>query len=407
MSWFPRLSRAACIVALLLGAATLAYPAMAAGESTGAKADLDAVESRLRAAEAALTKAEKSRGIAEKALAAAEKSVSRSKRRMRELVQQRKQAESELSAIRTKLSETQAQIDLGRTALGLWLRRYYQYGGEPGVGQLLSAREPNQMARDALYLERIGRQKQAIVARLRSAEALQAEQAREAQARAEQVKQLEANHARETAKLKKVQARRARILARLTTQVKTQRQQVNALRRDEATLRSVIERIEQTATLRRARSRWMNNDALVVGGDGVRSGRGKAFGNLRGVLDAPVPGTVTGRFGAERSATGTPWQGVFIRSASGREVRAVADGQVVYSDWMRGFGNLVIIDHGDNYLTVYGNNEALFKSTGERVAGGDVVAAVGDSGGNPESGLYFEIRHNGRPLDPLEWIRLK
>ncbi len=172
MSWFPRLSRAACIVALLLGAATLAYPAMAAGESTGAKADLDAVESRLRAAEAALTKAEKSRGIAEKALAAAEKSVSRSKRRMRELVQQRKQAESELSAIRTKLSETQAQIDLGRTALGLWLRRYYQYGGEPGVGQLLSAREPNQMARDALYLERIGRQKQAIVARLRSAEAL-------------------------------------------------------------------------------------------------------------------------------------------------------------------------------------------------------------------------------------------
>jgi len=84
----------------------------------------------------------------------------------------------------------------------------------------------------------------------------------------------------------------------------------------------------------------------------------------------------------------------------------VADGEVVFSDWLRGFGNLIIIDHGQGYLTVYGNNDALFKSNGEQVVAGEVLAAAGDSGGNPEPGLYFEIRHQGRPVDPLDWIRL-
>ena len=111
------------------------------------------------------------------------------------------------------------------------------------------------------------------------------------------------------------------------------------------------------------------------------------------------------RFGEDRASGGGSWKGVFIRSDRGEEARAVADGVVVFADWLRGFGNLVIVDHGDNYLTVYGNNEALFKSTGERVLGGEVIASVGDSGGNPESGLYFEIRHQGRPLDPMQWIR--
>lgn len=390
-----------------LAAAHVSHPVVAAGNAEGAQADLDAVKSRLREAEAALAKSEKSRAAAEKALAAAEKSVSRSKRRMRELTQQRKQLESELTAIGEQLRETQRQIDVGRAALGRWLRRYYQYGGEPGVGHLLSAREPNQMARDALYLERIGRAKQAIVSRLRSAEALQAEQVREAHARQERAKRVEAQHAREAVKLKKDQKKRAAILAKLSSQVKTQRQQVVALKRDEATLVSVIERIERTSSLRRVQPRTHDFVEREVLGGASDSSRGHAFKTLRGRLEAPVAGQVAGRFGADRSSGGTQWKGVFIRSASGREVRAVADGQVVYSDWLRGFGNLVIIDHGDNYLTVYGNNEALFKSTGDRVAGGDVVAAVGDSGGNPESGLYFEIRHNGRPVDPLEWIRLK
>ena len=88
-------------------------------------------------------------------------------------------------------------------------------------------------------------------------------------------------------------------------------------------------------------------------------------------------------------------------------VRAIAKGRVVFAEWMRGFGNLLIIDHGDAYLSIYGNNEALLKQVGQAVQGGDTVATVGNTGGNPESGLYFEIRRQGQPIDPLSWATLK
>jgi septal ring factor EnvC (AmiA/AmiB activator) len=95
---------------------------------------------------------------------------------------------------------------------------------------------------------------------------------------------------------------------------------------------------------------------------------------------------------------------VFIRAAGGSEVKAVAAGRVVFADWLRGFGNLAIVDHDDGFLSVYGNNESLFRTVGDAVKTGEVIAAVGNSGGNPETGLYFELRHLGQPLDPMKWV---
>ena len=119
----------------------------------------------------------------------------------------------------------------------------------------------------------------------------------------------------------------------------------------------------------------------------------------------PVRGAVTNRFGAARPEGGT-WKGIFIRAAAGSEVKAIAGGRVVFADWMRGFGNLLIIDHGRGYLSIYGNNDALLKQTGDTLRGGEAIAAAGSSGGNAESGLYFEIRHQGKPIDPLKWVGL-
>jgi septal ring factor EnvC (AmiA/AmiB activator) len=98
---------------------------------------------------------------------------------------------------------------------------------------------------------------------------------------------------------------------------------------------------------------------------------------------------------------------LFIRTGTGSDVKAVANGRVVFAEWMRGFGNLLIIDHGDSYLSIYGNNESLLKQVGEAVKGGETVATVGNSGGNLESGLYFELRHQGQPIDPMKWASLK
>ncbi|WP_385918814.1 murein hydrolase activator EnvC family protein [Uliginosibacterium paludis] len=103
----------------------------------------------------------------------------------------------------------------------------------------------------------------------------------------------------------------------------------------------------------------------------------------------------------------TNWHGVFIKAESGVEVRAVAAGKVVFADWLRGFGNVVILDHGEGYMTVYGNNDSLLRNPGDTVRTAEALATVGSSGGQDESGLYFEIRHRGQPQDPAKWMAAK
>ena len=134
---------------------------------------------------------------------------------------------------------------------------------------------------------------------------------------------------------------------------------------------------------------------------------GGTFAAMRGTLALPVRGELGGRFGSPRSDGGITWKGVFIAARNGEDVKAVAGGRVVYADWLRGFGNLLIVDHGDSYMTLYANAEALLKQVGDSIRGGDTIATVGNSGGNVESGLYFEMRHAGKPFDPLTWVKLR
>jgi septal ring factor EnvC (AmiA/AmiB activator) len=128
-----------------------------------------------------------------------------------------------------------------------------------------------------------------------------------------------------------------------------------------------------------------------------------AFASLRGQMRAPVSGKLAARFGARRGEAS--WKGVFIKAAEGADVRAVAGGRVVFANWMRGFGNLIIVDHGSQYLSIYGNNQALLKHAGDAVKAGDAIASAGSTGGNEESGLYFELRHLGQAFDPASWIK--
>ena len=129
------------------------------------------------------------------------------------------------------------------------------------------------------------------------------------------------------------------------------------------------------------------------------------FSRLKGSLRLPVAGELMNRFGAPREGGGLSWKGLFIRAAQGSVVKAIAAGQVVFSEWLRGFGNLIIVDHGDGYMSLYSNNESLYKQVGTRVQPGDAIATVGNSGGQPDTGLYFEMRHQSRPVNPLLWVK--
>ena len=188
------------------------------------------------------------------------------------------------------------------------------------------------------------------------------------------------------------------MFARISVQLREQRRQAKYLERDESRLSRLIEELRKaiSATTR------LRNEKLPETGSAER-----LFTGLKGRLRLPIKGDLANRFGAQRSNGGPPWKGLFIRSPAGQEVRAVASGRVVFSDWLRGFGNLLIVDHGQSYLTIYGNNESVLKQVGDAVSTGDAIATVGASGGNMESGLYFEVRHEGKAFDPMRWVSLK
>ena len=131
------------------------------------------------------------------------------------------------------------------------------------------------------------------------------------------------------------------------------------------------------------------------------------FARMRGKLSLPVSGNVTGRFGAVRNEGGdqSRWKGLFISAVENTDVRAVAAGTVVFADWMRGFGNLVIVDHDDDFLSIYAYNQSLLKQPGDPVKAGQSLATVGNSGGAAQPGLYFEMRYRGQPFDPGKWLK--
>ena len=142
-------------------------------------------------------------------------------------------------------------------------------------------------------------------------------------------------------------------------------------------------------------------------GDDVQAGNACAVvESVKAASDvyAPISGKIAARFGAKRG-DGPTWRGMFIKAPEGTDVRAIAAGRVVFANWMRGYGNLIIINHGGEYLSIYGNNQTLMKQAGDAVKPGDVIASAGNTGGNEESGLYFELRHLGKAFDPSGWIR--
>ncbi|MBR0566340.1 peptidoglycan DD-metalloendopeptidase family protein [Azoarcus sp. L1K30] len=430
--------------ALVLGLAISSLPGAVGAEApveiSEKRSDLDELKQRIRALQKDMAQTEATRSDAANALAEAERAVSAAERGVRRLAAERSDTEKKLAMLEAEQREVGARIDARQGELAEWLRRHYMYGAADGVAPFLSARDLNQLARDAHYMEHLGRARLTLIDDLRADLRNKATRAIEIAARRDRLTRLEVEQREQQTALLAVHARRREALAQIAAQLKSQRQEVSELKADEQRLTRLIETLAQrarevaarqaaarAAEARRAQAEAQTAESRSNGRSGRSGGisprhsepvvgevrhaagatpTGVSFGQLRGQLRFPVRGELIGRFGAQRAEGGTTWKGVFIRAASGAEVRAVAAGEVVFSDWLRGYGNLLILDHGGDYLSVYGNNDALLKVVGDNVNGGDAIASVGASGGGPESGLYFEVRHQGRALDPLQWVRL-
>lgn len=195
-------------------------------------------------------------------------------------------------------------------------------------------------------------------------------------------KSLQAQHEQ----LKQRQGERKQALAMINSTIKDKGQELRHLNEDRERLQALLQEVTRT----------LASVPLPRGGE--------KFSSRKGRLPWPTEGKIIHRFGSPRVAGQMQWSGLMISAAEGKPVVAVHHGRVVFADYFRGHGLLLIVDHGEGYLSLYAHNQSLFKNTGDQVKAGDAVARVGNSGGQAETGLYFEIRYNGKPTDPGKWL---
>jgi len=392
---FLRILCVLCVGRSLLALALVgAYQAYAAD-----KTDLDAVRGRIETLKKNLSGTEEDRSEASDALRASERGVSEANRMLRDIGGQQRAASADLARVEKQSRILEGDIASQQRELGQLLALRHPSAQQDYLRLLLSGRDPNQTARELYYYSYISRAQADFIRQLRANLRGLAQLEREARDKSAELAELELRQREGRKELIAQQKERRRVLAKLAKRIRSQRREIKSLQRDEARLSRLVEELGKTIAPGAGGRR---NELLPESGHD-----GEAFASLKGKLRLPTRGELINRFGSPRSDSGLIWKGLFIRGASGQEVRAIAAGRVAFAEWMRGFGNLLIIDHGQSYLSIYGNNESLLKQVSDTVATGDVIATVGNSGGNPDSGLYFEIRYQGKAFDPLRWVSLK
>jgi len=381
------------LAAALLACAALPLPA-------ADKGDLDSVRSRLERLRGEIAGAEESRAEARDQLRESERAISEVNRGLRDLERQSDGLRAELGSLAARQSDVGGEIAARQEQLGRLLTARYLGGESSYLKLLVMGEDPDRIARELHYYAYISRAQTALIQSLRADRERLSEIENLTRDRAEQLKAVEAQQRTGRQQLLHQQEARRKVLSQISARLRDRRREVKSLERDESRLAQLVDRLSKAIS---APPGGIGRNERVPEA-GAQEG---AFARLKGKLRLPIKGELVNRFGARRSEGGPQWKGLFIRAPAGLEVRAVAGGRVVFADWMRGFGNLLILDHGAGYLTIYGNNESVLKAVGDAVRPGEVVATVGASGGNTESGLYFEIRHLGKPFDPLKWATLK
>jgi len=387
------------------------------------KGDLKEIRGQIESLRKGMAIAEDKRADAADEVKAVDQEIAATQRELARLNKSRDALQSSLNELDKQSHSLEKQLSSQQEPLAKLAYQHYLQGTPDSLRLLLNGDNPNQIARDLHYLSTIGHARSELLRDIASTLQRKQTLADDTRSRADELASVEENQKEQHAKLMAQRQQRKTVLDKLSATVSEQRRKISNLQRDEKQLSQLIDRLAKAIAARPVPrpkkermptptgsekaspdapppAKGLNNDATP---EPVPAGN---FAQLKGRLRLPARGVVTNRFGSARQE-GSTWKGLFIRAAADSEVKSIASGRVVFADWMRGFGNLLIVDHGSNYLSIYGNNDSLQRQVGDNVQGGDIIAVVGNSGGNPESGLYFELRHQGQPLDPLQWVNLK
>jgi septal ring factor EnvC (AmiA/AmiB activator) len=372
---------------LLLALWLLAAPALG-GERQAKEAELKRLRAHIASLQQELETVRGRYDSLRGELRRTERAIGIISRKLKELSGELQRQQQRLGELRRRERELQQSVAEQRHHLSGQIRASYAMGRQEYLKILLNQESPATVGRMITYYDYLNKARTERIGTLNKTLS-ELEQVRaELEAETARLRTLRDERARERDALNATRREREQVVGKLRSEIKDKDQRLGGMLRDEEELQSLI----------RALSEALEDIP-------AEPGNRKPFGKLKGKLKWPTRGPLVISYGSPRKLGKLTWQGVMIGADSGQEVRAVSHGRVAFADWLRGYGLLIIIDHGDGYMSLYGHNQSLYLETGDWVEPGEVIATVGDSGGLERAGLYFEIRKNGKPSDPVRWCR--
>ena len=356
-------------------------------DATQARAQLAAVRHQIARIARQVSQGQAERDRLTRKLRATEESVGKARAALDALRRQRAATAAQRAQLESRKQRREADLARKRKSLAGQLRAAYLIGRQEPLKLLLNQGDPARAGRMFVYYSYFSRARalkiQAIETDLRQIGQLDAQ----LQAQDAKLAGLQQAQQSQVSTLKQARAHRMQVLASISAKTRTRAARLALLRRQQQGLESLL------ARLRRATASLPESELGNY-----------PFARLRGRLLRPVAGRVIASYGQVR-AGGLKWQGDLFATARDAPVHAVSQGRVIYADWLAGLGLLIIVDHGDGFMSLYGHNARLYESVGQHVAAGQTIAEAGDSGGGARPELYFEIRKDGQPLNPQIWLR--
>lgn len=421
---------------ILLALTCLLSPAFA-DERAQTQQQLDATRQDIAELQKMLGKLQQEKSGVQKDLRGTETEMGKLEKQVEALQKELKKTESELERLDGEKKKLQAARVEQQRLIAIQARAAYQSGRQEYLKLLLNQQNPEKFARTLTYYDYLSQARLEQLKNFNETLRQLANVEKDINLQQAQLLVQQGNLDSQREELDKVRKERQAALAKLNDQYKERDQKLQARQQDQADLAKVLKTIEETLARQAREAEQARQKALLAQQEAERqrqreaasqsapdeapkrprptpgamvSSSGESFGgpfaSARGKLPWPVDGRLLARFGETRGDDArTKWDGVMISASSGSQVHAVHGGRVVFADWLRGAGLLVILDHGNGYLSLYGHNQSLLKKPGDVVKAGEAISTVGTSGGQDTPALYFAIRQQGRPTDPSQWCR--
>ena len=400
----------------------------AAKKIGSAKENLSELQTKIEALKLELDNNQKAHVDASDALKTSETAISNANQKLAEINKKQKQNKIALNTLSKQSLTLNKDLSAQQKRLNLLVNQQYRRGNQSYTKLILQNKNPSQIARELKYFSYIAKAHAKLIDdtqhNLVKVKALN----NKTSATLKNVAELKTKQEQERSILQLQKKEKSKVVKSLFSEISAQRSEIDKLKRDEKSLSNLVEQLakimtkpakkkthksKKSSSVKSTVSSKQENQSTTLNANNTAvltneetptdTFNDQNFASLKGKLRLPVRGELVNRFGSNRIDTGLSWKGLFIRAPEGSEVKSVANGLVVFADWMRGFGNLIIVDHGSGFMSLYGNNQSVLKQVGETVSAGEHIAAVGNTGGNESNGLYYELRRQSKPFDPLSW----